>query len=79
MSIDAAVSNLYYGADKRPATPMLKPGYRPFPPRIAPGGSASAVLLYSVPKADRDVVTLEVNLDNELRTIEFKGGCPRLC
>ena len=79
VAIDNVVSNLYYGGDRRPATPMLKPGSRAFPSSARPEGTASGVLLFNVPRSGRDKLVLEVILDAQLRTVEFNGACPADC
>lgn len=79
VSISAALTNLYYGPDKTPANAIMHPGSKAFPSSVPAHGSATGVVLYTVPKSDRSDVVLEVVLDNALRTVQFDGGCPQLC
>ena len=77
--INAALTNLYYGPKRTPADPAHEPGSKPFPPTVAPGRTVTGIVIYTIPKADRSKLDLEVNLDNRLRTLEFNGGCPQDC
>jgi hypothetical protein len=77
--LNTAVANFYYGKDRTPASPMIMSGSRAFPAKVAAGSSASGVYVFTVPKAERGRILLEVNLDNALRTVEFNGGCPEDC
>lgn len=77
--IGSALANFYYGKDRKPATSLLKPGSKWFPKRVAANGTATGVYVFSVPKNDRDVLALEVILDNQLRTVEFNGSCASQC
>jgi hypothetical protein len=78
LPIGAAVTNLYYGADRTPSNIVLQ-GSKAFPATVRPGAEATGVVIYRIPPNNRDKVSLEVILDNKLRVIEFSGGCPQDC
>ena len=77
--ISSALTNLYYGPQRTPADPAHEPGSKPFPPTVGAGRTVTGIVIYTIPKADRSKLDLEVNLDNRLRTLEFNGGCPQDC
>ncbi len=77
--IYAALTNLYYGPKRTPADPAHEPGGKPFPPSVGPGRTVNGVVIYTISKANRSNLDLEVNLDNRLRTLEFSGSCPQDC
>lgn len=77
--IKTALTNLYYGPDRTPATYMTKPGSKSFPESVPAGGSATGVVLYTVPPKYRGNVVLEVIIDAQMRRIEFAGNCTSRC
>lgn len=79
VAINTAVTNLYYGPDRKPASSILRPGSKALPKTVAPGKTVSGKVNYTVPRKNRARLLLEVNLDNAFRTVEFNGSCPRDC
>jgi hypothetical protein len=60
VSLDAVAVNMYYDADRTPASPLEDPSQRPISGSVAPGQSADGVYVFTVPKSHRDAVTVEV-------------------
>jgi len=65
--------NLYYGADRIPASPIIKPGGDPFYGEVKSGKSAIGVYVFSVPKDQRKDVTVGVDYKPGQPTVIFKG------
>jgi hypothetical protein len=66
--------NAYYGPDRAPATPLLKPGGRAFVPEVAAGDSATAAFVFSVPPELQDEVVLEIDPGVESPIVIFTGA-----
>lgn len=79
VAINTAVTNLYYGRDRTPASTIMRPGYKPLPQSVKPGKTVTGKINFTVAKKNRSRLLLEVNLDNQFRTVEFNGSCPRDC
>lgn len=79
IAVNTTVANLYYAADRTPASPLIKSGADPFPASIRAGASATGVFVFTVPKDDRDPLRLEVILGSKFRVVEFSGSCPEDC
>lgn len=79
VAIGGALTNLYYGPARNAASLVLRPGGRPFPQDVAPGASASSVVVYNVPPEARGDIVLEVSLDATIRRVEFSGDCADDC
>lgn len=79
VAIGGALTNLYYGPARNAASLVLRPGGRPFPQDLAPGASASSVVVYNVPPEARGDIVLEVSLDATIRRVEFSGDCADDC
>ncbi|GIG19671.1 hypothetical protein Cch01nite_03950 [Cellulomonas chitinilytica] len=77
LDLSAAVVNAYTGDALAPATPLLKPGGRPFPGQVAAGGSVTGVFVFNVPEAERGHVRLEVDLGPDLTVVLFEGSVPQ--
>jgi hypothetical protein len=75
VDLGGAVVNLYVGQDLRPAI-ELSEGESPFPGSVAAGASASGTFVFNVPAADRDVVTVEVDLATAVPITLFQGTAP---
>lgn len=73
VTIKNAVVNAYYGKDKTPAATVLKPGSKWFPEQIPAHGTVVGVFVFNVPVASRGQVTLEVDLDTNLKIVTFHG------
>ncbi|MFD2026428.1 hypothetical protein [Promicromonospora aerolata] len=61
LDLRTVVVNAYYGPDRTPATPLLKPGGKAFEAEVAAGGSAGAAFVFGVPTEFQDEVELEVD------------------
>ncbi|WP_460843207.1 hypothetical protein [Nocardioides marmoraquaticus] len=74
LSIDGALTNLYYGRDRTPANPVDRPGGRPFPSTVPADGRVSGVFVFNVPPEQRDQLAIEVSVDAQVRRVEFRGA-----
>lgn len=79
IAVNTTVANLYYGAGRTPASPLIKSGAKPFPASIKPGQRATGVFVFTVPKNDRAKLQLEVVLGQRFRVVNFTGACPTDC
>lgn len=79
IAVNTTVANLYYGADSRPASPLVQSGAKPFPAAIKPGQQATGVFVFTVPKSDRAKLRIEVVLGQRFRVVNFNGSCPSDC
>lgn len=61
LDLRTVVVNAYYGPDRTPATPLLKPGGRAFESEVAADESASGAFVFNVPPEFQDQVELEVD------------------
>ncbi|MGO4689580.1 hypothetical protein [Glaciibacter sp. 2TAF33] len=77
VSLESTVVNLYFGADQNPATDLQEPGGVPLPPEVASGTSATAVLIFAVPAAERDKVKIAVDYSVGVPIVVFEGRAPR--
>jgi Domain of unknown function (DUF4352) len=73
LSLDSVAVNLYRGAAGVPASRVLAESASTFSGPLAPGASARAVYAFSVPEADRDVVTVTVGYSAGTATAVFSG------
>jgi hypothetical protein len=71
------VVNGYIGEDRKPAGNLIKPGGSPFEGTIAPGKTARGVYIFSVPVADRSMVTVTVDYGAGIPAVVFQGAAPR--
>jgi hypothetical protein len=69
IELDQVAVNAYSGADRTPASPLADPAQRPFAGSLAPGETATAVQVFSVPAEDLGAVTIEVG---------YRAGAPLL-
>lgn len=70
----AAVVNLYFGADRRPANTIREPGGRPLPHEIAAHDFATGVYLFTVPENARDDILVEIELQVGEPIVLFQGA-----
>lgn len=61
LDLRTVVVNAYYGPDRTPATPLLKPGGRAFEPEVGADESASGAFVFRIPPEFQDEVELEVD------------------
>lgn len=66
--------NAYYGAALTPANPFEQPGGRAFQGTVKPGDTVTAVLLFAVPKAHQDDVTVTVDYEPGKPVAVFRGS-----
>jgi hypothetical protein len=69
MSLDSVAVNVYYGAERTPASPLDDPSSAPFHGPLAPAKSADGVYVVRVPADARGDVTVEVG---------YRAGAPLL-
>ena len=73
VSLGGVATNLYLGPDRTPASPVDDPSQAPFTGTVAPGASATAVYVFSVPADDRSAVTVEVGYQAGAPLLQFTG------
>ena len=73
VSLEGVAVNMYYGADKTPASPLDDPSRRPFGGMLAAGDSADGIYVFSVPADARDTVTVEVGYQAGAPLLLFTG------
>lgn len=73
VAMDLALTNLYYGRDRTPASTLSGPGARPLPGRLASGKKASGRYVFGVPAKGRNPLVVEFSLQADRPTILFEG------
>lgn len=73
VTLSGSVANLYSGADASPESFLLEPGSSPFPSEIAPGRSVDGVFVFTASRQSGVPVLAEVDLDDDLRIVAFRG------
>lgn len=73
LSLASALVNVTFGTDETPAGELSGPGTAAFPGSVAPGGTAEAVYVFSVPADSRDDVRIYFNLEAETPIAAFAG------
>lgn len=61
LDLRTVVVNAYYGPDRTPASPLLKPGGKAFESEVGDGGTARGVFVFNVPAEFQDKVELEID------------------
>ena len=74
ISLAGVAVNMYYGADRTPASPLDDPSRRPFAGELAAGRSADGVYVFTVPAGARDHVTVEVGYQAGAPLVLFTGA-----
>lgn len=74
--LEGVAVNMYYGADRTPASPLDDPSRRPFGGMVAAGDSADAIYVFSVPADARESVTIEVGYQAGAPLLLFTGPVP---
>jgi hypothetical protein len=77
ISLRGVVASVSYGADRTPGLEMAGPGGSPFPAEVAGGGTATSVVVYSVPLAARDLVQIRLDFGVGIPVTVFEGAAPR--
>jgi hypothetical protein len=73
VALGGVATNLYLGPDRTPASPVDDPSQAPFTGSVAPGASATAVYVFSVPADARSAVTVEVGYQAGAPLLQFTG------
>ena len=74
LSLEPLVVALEASRDHTPAPSLTGPDSKPFAGTLAPGRSATGVYVFTVPKADRDVVEVTVSATNDEPVVVFTGA-----
>jgi hypothetical protein len=74
VAMDLALTNLYYGKDRMPASTLSGPGSRPLPGSLAAGDKASGRYVFGVPARGRNPLVVEFSLRADRPTILFEGN-----
>ncbi|MFC4628804.1 hypothetical protein ACFO6V_11205 [Promicromonospora alba] len=61
LDLRTVVVNAYYGPDRTPASPLLKPGGKAFESEVGDGDTARGVFVFNVPAEFQDKVELEID------------------
>ena len=73
VAMDLALTNLYYGKDRTPASTLSGPGANPLPGTLASGDRASGQFVFGVPARARNPLVVEFSLRADAPTILFEG------
>ena len=73
VSLDGVAVNMYYGADKTPASPLDDKSRLPFSGMLDAGKSADGVYVFTVPADQRDAITVEVGYQAGAPLLLFTG------
>lgn len=74
VSLDGVAVNLFYGAERIPASPLDDPSRARFTGMVAPGASGEGVYVFSLPTDVRDRVTVEVGYQAGAPLLQFTGS-----
>ncbi len=74
VAMDLALTNLYYGKDRTPASTLSGPGVSPLPGTVASGDRASGQFVFGVPVRGRNPLVVEFSLQADRPTILFEGN-----
>jgi hypothetical protein len=74
VAMDLALTNLYYGKDRTPASTLSGPGASPLPGTLAAGQKASGRYVFGVPARGRNPLVVEFSLRADRPTILFEGN-----
>lgn len=65
-----------YGSDQAPGGEMSGPPTSPIETDIKPGGKATGTYAFTLPRAKRSPITIQVTLPSESPVLVFKGDAP---
>ena len=68
------VVNAYFGDAKTPAIAASGPGVKVVSGKLKAGASANTVLVFNVPRAERDNVVIEFIYPGSLKSLKFQGS-----
>ncbi|MCU1551443.1 MAG: hypothetical protein JWR36_2003 [Glaciihabitans sp.] len=71
------VVNAYYGTAHTPASPLPKPGGKTFPDTLAAGKSTTGVFVFSIPRNQRQLVSITFDYSVDTKVIVFQGSAPK--
>ncbi|WP_369371110.1 hypothetical protein AB1046_20420 [Promicromonospora sp. Populi] len=74
LDLRTVVVNAYYGADRTPAAPLLKPGGKAFEAEAGEDDSARGVFIFNIPTEFQDDVELEVDPGIGSAIVIFTGA-----
>jgi hypothetical protein len=74
LDLRTVVVNAYYGPDRTPATPLLKPGGKAFASEVATDETARGVFVFNVPTEFQDQVELEIDPRIGAAIVIFSGA-----
>lgn len=74
LDLRTVVVNAYYGPDRTPAPPLLKPGGKAFEPEAGADDSARGVFVFNIPAEFQDDVELEVDPGVGKAIVIFTGA-----
>ena len=77
VAMDLALTNLYYGKDKTPASALSGPGVRPLPGTIASGDRASGQFVFGVPDGAATLSSLSSACGRTRRRSFSRAACDR--
>jgi hypothetical protein len=74
LDLRTVVVNAYYGPDRTPAAPLLKPGGKAFGSEVAADGTARGVFVFNVPTEFQEQVELEIDPRIGAAIVIFTGA-----
>ena len=74
LDLRTVVVNAYYGPDRTPAAPLLKPGGKAFESEVAADESARGAFVFNVPSESQDEVELEIDAGVGKAIVIFTGA-----
>jgi hypothetical protein len=74
LDLRTVVVNAYYGPDRTPAAPLLKPGGKAFGSEVAADGTARGVFVFNVPTGFQEQVELEIDPRIGAAIVIFTGA-----
>jgi len=73
VDLDGVVVFVSAGKERTPAS-ELKDGARPLNGRVGPGDTQTGTYIYTVPRADRDDIRVEISYSGRAPTVVFEGS-----
>jgi hypothetical protein len=74
LALDGVVVSMRYGSPQRAASPVYEDSARDLAGTVAPGKSATAVYMFSVPTKELTKVTMSVDFDGTHAAAVFRGS-----
>ena len=76
IDLGATVVTVDYGTDRTPALQLFEPGASALPTSAAPGETATAVYVFTIPVDQRGLVHITVDYSVGVPPLEFTGAVP---